>query len=101
MRRVSFIWCCSIASCLFDLLSEDISDWELPALAFFVEVSPMASAAELSYLPAPCPPRDAAAWHGARALCCCLGSALCTSELLPAGHPCPCSVPFRSWIAWT
>ncbi|XP_039585216.1 uncharacterized protein LOC120511774 [Passer montanus] len=38
MRRVSFIWCCSIASCLFDLLSEDISDWELPALAFFVEV---------------------------------------------------------------
>ncbi|XP_053803796.1 maestro heat-like repeat-containing protein family member 6 [Vidua chalybeata] len=38
MRRVSIIWCCSIASCLFDLLSQDISDWELPALAFLVEV---------------------------------------------------------------
>ncbi|XP_059716714.1 uncharacterized protein LOC132334630 [Haemorhous mexicanus] len=38
MRRVSIIWCCGMASCLFDLLSEGISDWELPALAFLVEV---------------------------------------------------------------
>ncbi|OWK54465.1 hypothetical protein RLOC_00001610 [Lonchura striata] len=38
MHCVSIIWCCSIASCLFDLLSQDISDWELPALAFLVEV---------------------------------------------------------------
>ncbi|XP_071312309.1 maestro heat-like repeat-containing protein family member 7 [Agelaius tricolor] len=38
MRRVSIIWCCGMASCLFDLLSQGISDWELPALAFLVEV---------------------------------------------------------------
>nr|XP_041569040.1 maestro heat-like repeat-containing protein family member 6 [Taeniopygia guttata] len=38
MRRVSIIWRCMIASCLFDLLSQDISDWELPALTFLVEV---------------------------------------------------------------
>ncbi|CAN8174076.1 unnamed protein product, partial [Coccothraustes coccothraustes] len=38
MRRVSTLWCCGMASCLFDLLSKGISDWELPALAFLVEV---------------------------------------------------------------
>ncbi|XP_077038816.1 uncharacterized protein LOC143694703 [Agelaius phoeniceus] len=38
MRHVSIIWCCDMASRLFDLLSQGISDWELPALAFLVEV---------------------------------------------------------------
>ncbi|XP_068877575.1 maestro heat-like repeat-containing protein family member 7 [Aphelocoma coerulescens] len=38
MRCVSVIWCCSIVSCLLDLLSKEISDWELPAMAFLVEV---------------------------------------------------------------
>ncbi|XP_077037073.1 maestro heat-like repeat-containing protein family member 7 isoform X1 [Agelaius phoeniceus] len=38
MCRVSIIWCCDMASRLFDLLSQGISDWELPSLAFLVEV---------------------------------------------------------------
>ncbi|XP_063256228.1 maestro heat-like repeat-containing protein family member 6 [Prinia subflava] len=38
MRHASIIWCYSIAYCLFDLFSTDISDWDLPAMAFLVEV---------------------------------------------------------------
>ncbi|XP_023803441.1 uncharacterized protein LOC111944982 [Cyanistes caeruleus] len=69
------------------LLSTQEPRWDLPALAFLVEVSLMASTTSLSCLPALCPLIAPAAWDAARALCCCLGPALCGSRLLPAGFP--------------
>ncbi|KAL9820651.1 maestro heat-like repeat-containing protein family member 7 [Geothlypis trichas] len=87
MCCVSMPLCSRIARYLLRLLSTQEPRWQLPALAFLVEVSLMASAAWLSCLPALCPPVAAAAWDGARALCCCLGPALCGSGLLPAGSP--------------
>ncbi|TRZ23240.1 hypothetical protein HGM15179_003876 [Zosterops borbonicus] len=38
MSHISIVWCYNIVCCLFDLLIKDISDWELPAMAFFVEI---------------------------------------------------------------
>ena len=101
MCQVSRVWCCSITECLLELLSQGMADWELPAMALLVEVSPMGSAAPLSCLPPLCPLTAAAAWDGARALCCCLGPALCGSELLHAGHPALCFVPFSSCTSLT
>ncbi|XP_032921131.1 maestro heat-like repeat family member 5 [Catharus ustulatus] len=37
MRHVSPMWCCSITDGLLELLSQGMSDWELPAMAFLVE----------------------------------------------------------------
>ncbi|XP_053838364.1 uncharacterized protein LOC128809958 [Vidua macroura] len=87
MRHASLELCSSIALHLLWLLSTQKPRWDLPALAFLVEVSLLASAASLSCLPALCPLVAAAAWDGAHALCCCLGPALCASGLLPAGSP--------------
>ncbi|XP_039576285.1 uncharacterized protein LOC120507544 [Passer montanus] len=79
--------CPHMASHLLSLLIGKQPRWDLPALAFLVEVSLMASAAWLSCLPALWPLVAAAAWDAARARCCCLGPALCGSGLLPAMSP--------------
>lgn len=87
MSRSSKLMPFRIVCHLFRLLSGEEPCQDLPALAFFVEVSPMASAASLSCLPALCPLVAAAARDGARALCCCLGPALHACGLVPAGSP--------------
>nr|XP_041573429.1 maestro heat-like repeat-containing protein family member 7 [Taeniopygia guttata] len=84
MRRTSNPLCSCIALRLLGLLSSQKPRWDLPALAFIVEVSLWASTACLSFLPALCPLVATAAIH---APCCCLGPALCGSGLLPAGSP--------------
>ncbi|XP_056352677.1 uncharacterized protein LOC130255725 [Oenanthe melanoleuca] len=38
IRQGSVVWCPRIISCLLELLRQGISDWELPAMAFLVEV---------------------------------------------------------------
>lgn len=90
MRRSLRPLCSCIAEHLLSLLIWKQPRWDLPALAFFVEVSLRASASCLSCLPALWPLGAAAAWHGARARRFCLGPALGGSSLLPA---CPLSLP--------
>lgn len=87
MSRASKLVRFRIVCHLFRLLSGEEPRRDLPALAFLVEVSPMASAASRSCLPALCPLVAAAARDGARALCCCLGPALHARGLVPAGSP--------------
>lgn len=87
MRHASVPWCPAIAVHLLGLLSKDAPSCQLAAMAFLVEVSPKASAAWLSSLPALCPLTAAAAWDSARALCCSLGPAPCGSGLPPAASP--------------
>ena len=72
---------------LLRILSTQEQRWDLPALAFLLEVSLMASSASLCCLPALCPLVATAAWDGARVLCCSLGPALCSSGLLLAMSP--------------
>ncbi|XP_023773449.1 maestro heat-like repeat-containing protein family member 9, partial [Cyanistes caeruleus] len=63
--------CSRIARYLLRVLSTQEARWDLPALAFLVEVSPMARTASLqSCLPPLCPLIAAAAWDGAHALGC-------------------------------
>nr|XP_041569393.1 uncharacterized protein LOC115492478 isoform X3 [Taeniopygia guttata] len=99
MSCVSIPLCSRIARYLLRLLSTQEPRWELPSLAFLVELSLKASAASLSCLPALCPllaavpgtvPAPcAAAWAQP---CAVLGS--CRPV------PCHCPVPFRASSAW-
>ncbi|XP_027562909.1 uncharacterized protein LOC113979831 [Neopelma chrysocephalum] len=99
--RVSRSFCCSIAVSLLPRLSREEPLWELPALAFLVEVSLMASAAwpsclPLSALSQPQPPGTvpapcSAAWAQPRA-----GPGSCrpgTPSLLPAFQMLHCLNP--------
>ena len=65
MRRVSTRLCATIALHLLQVLSTRELCWDLPAMAFLVEVSRVASAASLRCLPALCPLVATAAWDSA------------------------------------
>lgn len=61
MFRISQSLCYRIARYLFRLLRREKARWEISAMAFLVEVSPMASTALPSCVPPLCPLGDAAA----------------------------------------
>ena len=100
MRRVSSPLYSQIAVSLLGLLSREKPPWELPAMAFLVEVSLMASAASPSCL------------HLSALSQLQLPGTVPRPVLLPGPSPVRvqapdgraprhCSVPFRSWTAWT